>query len=171
MVRSALAARGRGETDQKRDLGKILIVDDEASIRELISIALEPLGHDIIVASDGDEAVQMVTEHSPDLVVLDVMVPKMDGWAVMRQLRVIGLKSHTRVLMLTAKSGENDFLDGWNLGVDEYMTKPFDPDDLVEAAALTLRLSVAEIRARRLVELEKANLLSRVESAFGEGPL
>lgn len=150
-------------------MGKILVVDDEAAIRQLIVFALEPLGHEVLQASNGAEAVEQVAEHSPDLVVLDVMMPKMDGWTVMRELRRRGLKSKTRVLMLTAKTGETDFLDGWNLGVDEYVTKPFDPDDLAEAVSLTLRMGQDQIRSRRLAELEKSNLLFRIESAFGEG--
>ncbi|MEO7803222.1 MAG: response regulator [Actinomycetota bacterium] len=150
-------------------MAKILVVDDDETIRQLICITLESLGHELNEAANGAEAITRVVELSPALVILDVMMPEMDGWAVMRELRKRGLKTRTRVLMLTASGRETDFVDGWKLGVDEYLTKPFDPDDLVKAVESTLSLTDADIRARKMRELEKANLLSRVESAFGEG--
>lgn len=148
---------------------KILVVEDEESIRRLVRMTLAALGHEVIEAADGEEAMELVREERPDLIVLDIMLPKLDGWGVLRELRRSGLRRKTRVLLLTAKSSETDFVMGWRLGVDEYMTKPFDPDELAMVVDQTLMMSAEAIREKRLEELEKANLLSRIESAFGEG--
>ena len=150
-------------------MARILVVDDEPAIRQLIVFTLDDLGHTVLEAANGEEAIAAVNEHHPDLLLLDVMMPKVDGWAVLRELRRTGLKRNTRVVLLTAKSGENDFVNGWKLGVDEYLTKPFDPDELAISVNEILLMSSEQIQQKRLDELEKSNLLSRIEAAFGEG--
>jgi len=150
-------------------MANILIVEDEPAIRQLISFTLTDLGHDVTEAANGQEAVEILKDARPDLIVLDVMMPRLDGWGVMRELRRTGAKRKVRVLMLTAKSGDRDFVSGWKLGVDEYLTKPFEPDDLALAVNETLLMTTEQIQERRLKELEKSNLLSRIETAFGEG--
>lgn len=149
-------------------VAKILVVDDEASIRELVSFTLEDLGHEVLQAKDGEDAVKKVAEEEPDLIVLDVMMPKLDGWGVLRELRRSKHRKQMRVVMLTAKSAENDFVLGWKLGVDDYLTKPFDPDELAIAVNETLMSSPEQLAQKRMRELDKSNLLSRIESAFGE---
>lgn len=149
-------------------MAKILVVDDEPSIRQLIVFTLREEGHELVEAVDGEQAVDLIEEHEPDLVVLDVMMPKLDGWGVMRELKRRGLKRSTRVLLLTAKTAESDFLNGWKLGVDEYLTKPFDPDVLAETVYETLTMTNEQIQQKRMEELEKSNLLSKIESLFGE---
>jgi DNA-binding response OmpR family regulator len=145
------------------------VVDDESAIRDLVVFFLKDAGYETVEASDGEEGVAKVKEESPDVIVLDVMMPKLDGWGVLSELRRLGLKRNSRVIMLTAKTLESDFLTGWKLGVDDYLTKPFEPEDLIGAIEGALKMSPDEIRTKRMIELEKANLLSRIESAFGEG--
>ena len=150
-------------------MAKVLVADDESSIRKLIMFTLEDAGHDVYEASDGEDAIAKAESIAPDLIVLDVMMPKHDGWEVLRELRRRGIRRHMRVIMLTAKSAERDFVTGWKLGIDDYMTKPFEPDELALIVNETLMMSSEQIQERRKSELEKANLLSRIESAFGEG--
>lgn len=151
-------------------MADILIIDDDASVRDVVGTVLREQDHTVRMASRGEEALEMMGEGKvPDLIVLDLMMPGMDGWEVLRQLRRTGLKSRIRVLCLTGKTSERDYLQGWKLGVDDYLTKPFDPDDLLQAASQTLSMTSEQLQQRRAEELEKANLLSRIESAFGEG--
>jgi DNA-binding response OmpR family regulator len=100
----------------------VLVADDEASIRQVLSNELTRAGFDVVTASDGEESLEAFTTHAPALVVLDVSMPKVDGWEVLRELRQI---SEVPVLMLTAHSLESDQLTGFGLGADDYVTKPF----------------------------------------------
>jgi two-component system alkaline phosphatase synthesis response regulator PhoP len=147
---------------------KILVVDDDESVRKLVTFTLSDLGHEIVEAADGEEAVKVAVREKPDLIVLDIMMPGMDGLQVLRELRRIGVKRDTRVMLLTAKSQEVDFALGYNLGADDYLTKPFDPDELALQVTETLMLTPDQLQQRREEEIERAQLLSRVESAFGE---
>jgi DNA-binding response OmpR family regulator len=123
--------------------GKILIVDDEAFIRLLIEEALEDLqqtqGFDIFTASDGEEGFSIIRAEIPDLVFLDVMMPKMNGFDVCRKVRSELRGESIFLVMLTAKGQEEDRLLGESVGVDHFMTKPFDPDEIVEIAGQVLR--------------------------------
>lgn len=116
---------------------KILIVDDEAHIRALLEQTLEDLeeaGVELLTADDGEEAVRVIDEQRPDLVFLDVMMPKMNGYDVCRTVRTdLGLHEMT-IVMLTAKGQEADRDRGNEVGADHYSTKPFDPDELREFA-------------------------------------
>lgn len=107
---------------------KILIADDEELLRQLICDFLKPEGYTVIQAADGKEAIARFAETNPDLVVLDVMMPGYDGWTVCRHIRQT---ANTPIIMLTAKSEELDQLLGFDLGVDEYITKPFSPKVLL----------------------------------------
>lgn len=149
-------------------MAKILVVDDDESIRKLVSFTLSELGHDVAEAADGQEAVNSIRDDEPNLMVLDVMMPGMDGLAVLRELRRNGLKRNTRVVLLTAKAQESDFVAGYNLGADDYLTKPFDPDELALQVTETLMLSAEQLQQKKDEEVEKAALLSRIESAFGD---
>lgn len=100
----------------------ILVADDEASIRQVLSNELIKAGFEVVAVSDGEEALEAFTTHVPNLVVLDVGMPRVDGWDVLRELRQI---SEVPVLMLTAHSLESDQLTGFGLGADDYVTKPF----------------------------------------------
>ena len=126
---------------------KILIVDDEAHIRALLEQTLEELeddGVELLTASDGEAALAIVADERPDLVFLDVMMPKMNGYEVCRAVRSdLGLSDVT-VVLLTAKGQDADREQGLAVGADEFRTKPFDPDELIALARA--RLGVDEDR-------------------------
>lgn len=149
-------------------MAKILVVDDDESIRRLVSFTLTDLGHEVVEAANGTEAISAVRNTEPVLIVLDVMMPGMDGLEVLKELRRLGLKRNMRVVLLTAKTQETDFVAGYNLGADDYLTKPFDPDELALQVTETLMLSPEQLRRKKEEEIEKATLLSRIESAFGD---
>ncbi|PTX63223.1 two-component system alkaline phosphatase synthesis response regulator PhoP [Melghirimyces profundicolus] len=108
---------------------KVLVVDDETSIVKLVQFNLEKEGYQVEVATDGEMALEKVKNENPDLLVLDLMLPKMDGLEVCKQVR--RENRHLPILMLTAKTEEFDKVLGLELGADDYMTKPFSPRELV----------------------------------------
>ncbi|MBD0408206.1 response regulator transcription factor [Bacillus siamensis] len=116
---------------------KILVVDDEQSIVTLLQYNLERSGYDVITASDGEEALEQAEKENPDLIVLDVMLPKVDGIDVCKQLRQ--QKMMVPILMLTAKDEEFDKVLGLELGADDYMTKPFSPREVTARVKAILR--------------------------------
>ena len=107
---------------------KILIADDEQLMRQLVIDFLRPEGYEILEASDGKEALEIYDKEHPDLILLDVMMPGYDGWTVCREIR---RESTVPIMMLTAKGEEIDQLFAYDLGADEYITKPFSPKILV----------------------------------------
>ena len=118
---------------------KILVVDDEARMRKLVKDFLSVKGYKVIEAADGEEAIDIFMEQKDiKLVLLDVMMPKMDGFETLKLIRQY---SNIPVIMLTARSEERDELQGFNLGVDEYITKPFSPKILVARVEAILRRS------------------------------
>jgi two-component system alkaline phosphatase synthesis response regulator PhoP/two-component system response regulator VicR len=110
---------------------KILAVDDEKHIVRLVQVNLERAGYEVVTAHDGKEALQKVEEENPDLVVLDVMMPYMDGFEVLQNLRRNPSTRDIPVIMLTAKAQDADVFKGWQSGVDCYLTKPFNPMELL----------------------------------------
>jgi len=114
----------------------ILLVDDEAHIIELARLYLEQSGYHVIAARDGASALERVWSDSPDLIVLDLMLPEVDGWEVCKRVRA---KSETPILMLTARDDDIDKIVGLELGADDYMTKPFNPRELVARIKAILR--------------------------------
>ncbi len=110
---------------------KILAVDDEKHIVRLVQVNLERQGYEVVTAFDGKEALQKVQEENPDLVVLDVMMPYMDGFEVLQNLRRNPATRDIPVIMLTAKAQDADVFKGWQSGVDLYLTKPFNPMELL----------------------------------------
>ena len=112
--------------------GKVLVVDDSPTIVEMVKLILENAGHEVIIASDGIEALNMARSESPDLIILDVMLPKMQGYQVCRLLKFDENYRDIPIIMYTAK-GQNESKDtGMKTGADEYLVKPVDPDVLVE---------------------------------------
>ena len=107
---------------------KILVVDDDRNICELLKLYLENDGYTVFVANDGQEAVEMFQSKAPELVLLDIMLPKMDGWQVCREIRKT---SNTPIIMLTAKGETFDKVLGLELGADDYVTKPFDAKEVM----------------------------------------
>lgn len=126
---------------------RILIVDDEPDILLMLRVNLEAEGYETLLASDGATALRRVDEEKPDLVLLDIMMPIVDGWGVLDE--VGGSDSGPRVIMLSAKAGEDDVLRAWRNGADEYVTKPFDPDRLMVLVSEVLERSADDRRARR----------------------
>lgn len=116
---------------------QLLVVDDEPNIRELLSTSLRFAGFNVVAASNGKEALVAAEEHSPDLAVLDVMLPDMDGFAVTQRLRAAG--KHFPVLFLTARDDTDDKVTGLTVGGDDYVTKPFSLDEVVARIRAVLR--------------------------------
>src|SRR5438270_3712183 len=110
---------------------KILAVDDERHIVRLVEVNLARAGYQVVTAFDGREALQKVEAEKPDLVVLDVMMPFMDGFEVLRNLKANPETADIPVIMLTAKAQDADVFRGWQSGVDCYLTKPFNPMELL----------------------------------------
>jgi len=114
------------------DAKKILIVDDEADLVETIRFPLEKEGYTVLVSYNGEDALNQARKENPDLIVLDVMLPKLDGYKVCRLLKFDERYKHIPILILTAKTQEKDKIIGMEIGADEYITKPFDIGALME---------------------------------------
>jgi two-component system alkaline phosphatase synthesis response regulator PhoP/two-component system response regulator VicR len=110
---------------------KILAVDDERHIVRLVQVNLERQGYQVVTAFDGKEALEKVESEKPDLIVLDVMMPYMDGFEVLKNLKKNAETRDIPVIMLTAKAQDADVFRGWQSGVDCYLTKPFNPMELI----------------------------------------
>ncbi len=127
---------------------KILVVDDESRMRKLVKDFLVKSNYDVLEAEDGEQAVDLFfREKGISLVVLDVMMPRMDGWQVCKEIRAY---SQVPIIMLTARGDEQDELQGFKLGVDEYISKPFSPKILVARIEAVLRRAQADTQEGRL---------------------
>ena len=124
---------------------KILVVDDESRMRKLIKDFLMQKGYSILEAADGEEALKVFEENESkiNLILLDVMMPKLDGWSVLRQIRQT---SKVPIIMLTARGEEQDELFGFELGVDEYISKPFSPKILVARVEAILKRTMGDTK-------------------------
>ncbi|HEY0605787.1 MAG TPA: response regulator transcription factor [Herpetosiphonaceae bacterium] len=118
------------------NMATILVVDDEPNIREVVGLYLRRDGHTVVVAADGDEALRLNGMHQPDLVVLDLMLPKLNGLEVCRRIQA---ERRVPLIMLTAKGEEEDRIIGLGVGADDYVTKPFSPRELAARVAAVLR--------------------------------
>jgi two-component system, OmpR family, response regulator len=131
---------------------KILIVDDDAHIRELINLLLRKEGFDLYEASDGLQALKVMEKAKIDLAVIDIMMPNMDGWQLCKQLREF---SDIPILMLTAKGETTQKVKGFGLGADDYLVKPFEPIELVlRIKALLKRYKITISQTLNIVELK-----------------
>lgn len=147
-------------------MAQILVVEDDDEIRGLIVRILSMGGYEVAEAASGTQALAKLKEKGFDLVVLDLMLGSTSGWDILEEAGRTDLRGKFRVVMLTARNSERDFLHGWRSGVDQYVTKPFDPETLLDTVREILRQSPEELAERRKEELEKAELLYRLESAF-----
>ncbi len=138
---------------------KVLVVEDEQPVRKLIDINLKLESYDVITAADGFEAMQQLDQGMPDLVILDIMLPGLDGWEVLKRLRQDTRFRDTPVVVLTALVQDADIIQGWQLGADEYITKPFSPVALVKTVQMVLDRTPEERRSRREREIVRAQLL------------
>ena len=117
---------------------KILVVDDEKKIVDILKAYLERDGYQVIAAYDGRSALELARRYSPDLIILDLMLPEVSGWDVCRELRK---ESDVPVIMLTARDDTTDKIIGLELGADDYVTKPFDPKEIISRVRAVLRRS------------------------------
>lgn len=117
-------------------IGKIMVVDDDRNICELLRLYLEKEGYMVVIANDGEEALAKFTIENPDLMLLDIMMPKLDGWQVCREIRK---KSNVPIIMITAKGETFDKVLGLELGSDDYVVKPFDPKEIVARIKAIMR--------------------------------
>jgi two-component system, OmpR family, response regulator len=124
---------------------RLLVVDDEPNIRELLSASLRYAGFEVATAADGQQALALADSFRPDLLVLDVMMPGLDGFGVVRRLRQAG--RHTPVLFLTARDAAEDKVSGLTLGGDDYVTKPFSLDEVLARIRAVLRRSAGAQKA------------------------
>lgn len=152
---------------------KILVVDDDRNINELLRLYLEKEGYSVASTYDGVDAVKKFEDHKPDLVLLDVMLPGMDGWQVCREIRK---KSEKPVIMITAKGETFDKVLGLELGADDYIVKPFDAKEVVARIKAVLRRysgaeneEVKEVRYDNLV-VNLTNYELRVEGKLVDAP-
>ncbi|MFH1020908.1 MAG: response regulator, partial [Pseudomonadota bacterium] len=138
---------------------KILIVDDTADTVELLRKRFRAEGYDTMEAFDGEEALAKIAENRPDLVILDVMMPKLDGFGVCKRLREDPATRHLPVLMLTAKSETPDKVRGLDIGADDYITKPFDYKELAARVRSLLSKKTAN---KEMAEKEKSEALDHM---------
>lgn len=149
---------------------KVLVVDDDVKTVELVKLYLNRDGYRVFTASDGAEALRLARESHPDLIVLDLMLPVMDGLEVCRTLRA---ESEVPIIMLTAMTTEEDRLTGLDLGADDYVTKPFSPKELAARVRAVLR-RIPEELLRGPTEIEIGDLklnFAKHEAMLGDKPL
>lgn len=131
----------------------ILVADDEKTVREVVAKYLEKNGYRVVQAERGPQVIDLFYEHAPDLIVLDVMLPGLDGFTIIRSLRdpievpPMGVNPNVPIIMLTARTGEDDRIVGFELGADDYVTKPFSPQELVMRVKAVLRRSASDENA------------------------
>jgi len=113
-------------------LGRVLVVDDDDVIRQLITVNLELEGFEVATAVDGQDCLDKVKGVQPDVITLDIMMPRLDGWEAASRLRADPDTGDIKVVLLSARAQEADLARGSRIGVDAYLTKPFDPDELIE---------------------------------------
>lgn len=146
---------------------KILVVDDDTSINELIKINLELQGYEVIQAFNGIEGFAKAKQETPSLVVLDVMMPEVDGYTVAQRIRQCSEIAETPIIMLTALSELNDKVNGFNIGVDDYLTKPFEIDELIVRVRALLKRTKQipkSIAVRELLTYKEITLLPETYS-------
>lgn len=122
-------------------MAKILVIDDDKAINELIKINLELNGYDVVQSFNGTEGFALAKQEYPELIILDVMMPEVDGFTVAQRIRQCFETADIPILMLTALSELNDKVNGFNIGVDDYLTKPFEIDELVVRVRALLKRS------------------------------
>lgn len=137
----------------------VLVVDDEADVLLLCRVNLEFEGYRVIEATDGQEALDRLAEEVPDVVLLDVMLPKVNGWEVLERIKADPRTHDVPVVMLTARVQDEDQVRGWTAGASEYVTKPFSPLSLSQVVHDVLVTDPQEEERRRRLVLDKLRLL------------
>ena len=147
-------------------VSKILVVDDDLAILELIKINLQLIGHDVICADDGIKGFALVKQESPDLVILDVMMPKVDGFTVANRIRNNETSKDTPILMLTALGMMQDKAKGFDAGVDDYLVKPFELDELKLRTRALLRRTKSLPESLGRVEIQTVGDITLIPENF-----
>jgi DNA-binding response OmpR family regulator len=146
--------------------GRVLVVDDEEGIRVLCRVNLELGGFEVLEAADGVEAMEKARSEHPDLVFLDLMMPRMDGWEVLEQLKSEPATASIPVVVLTARTSEEDQMRGWGEGILEYLAKPFNPQRLVEWAEQAMQPRTPDASDRRKERaLEQLRLMKKLRES------
>ncbi|MBW3587996.1 MAG: response regulator transcription factor [Actinobacteria bacterium] len=130
-------------------MARILVVDDEPAILQMLKMNLEMEGYEAILAGDGETAIKRIEFEQPDIVLLDIMMPALDGWQVLQRLQEMSLSKPPKVLVVTAKGGEHDVSKVFELGAVDYIAKPFDVEDLLERVKKVLARTEIETEERR----------------------
>ncbi len=134
-----MTAKRTAAAPSVRDQGRVLVIEDEKNIAELVRYNLEREGFQVVVAQNGEEGLRLVEQHHPDLVLLDLLLPRLDGLEVCRRLRQNDATRLLPIIILTAKASEADKVSGLELGADDYVTKPFSPRELIARIRVALR--------------------------------
>jgi len=145
---------------------RVLVIEDEDSIRRLIRAALGTEGYQVTETAHGEEGVALLEQESFDLVILDIQLPGISGWDVLETMRARGLRDQVRVVMLTAQSQEREILRGWRMGVDHYCLKPFEPEEFLATVDHVLSASSEQLERDRQQQLQRTQLLHLVDSVF-----
>jgi DNA-binding response OmpR family regulator len=138
---------------------KILVVDDDPTMVKLINVNLKLNNYSVVEATSGEQALDVLSAEPLDLVVLDIMMPGVDGWEVLKRIRGNKETQEMPVILVTAKTQDSDVIRGWELGADEYVIKPFNPLLLVEVIKMVLDRSYDERLERRQKQKEKLEVL------------
>lgn len=134
---------------------QILVIEDEPSVGEVVSLYLRRAEYDVVVARDGRDALDVLDNQFPQLIILDLMLPEVDGWEVLQWVRA---RSNVPIIVLTARRDESDRIAGLDMGADDYITKPFSPQELVSRVRAVLRRGRTELPANQLLPLDYADL-------------
>ena len=150
-------------------MANVHISDDEPDMRHLVAFLCAEMGHEVTVSIDGRDAIQAMLASPPELLILDLMMPDMDGYAVLGEMHEYQLLDSTKVLVLSARSHEDDRRLAFELGADEYVTKPWESGELKAVISSLLEQSKEELRLRREDLKDKARLLAQLETAIEQG--
>jgi DNA-binding response OmpR family regulator len=145
-----------------------MVVEDERTVQVLMQDLLETWGHDVQAASTGDQAIALLSAGEYDLIVLDIMLGGISGYDVLDEMSRLGVRERTRVVVVTGRATEWDYLLGWMRGADDYLPKPFDPVRLQKAIEDMLSATPEDLAERRREELERSQDMFNLESTFGE---
>ncbi|MCD8509854.1 MAG: response regulator transcription factor [Bacillus sp. (in: Bacteria)] len=134
---------------------KVLIVEDDPNITELVSMYMDKLGFELLVADDGEAGLDLYYKERPDCIILDLMLPSIDGWEICKTIRIED--KDTPIIMLTGKGQSYDIIKGLEIGADDYIVKPFDPNELSARVKAALRRTV--LKEEGMESLQFSNLL------------
>jgi CheY-like chemotaxis protein len=149
-------------------MARIYIAEDDSDIRQIISFCFLDDGHEVSALKDGEAAWEQLLSHTPDLLILDLMMPGMDGLEILASMNSWGIRDATRVVVVTAKASDAVQDEVRNAGADRMITKPFDPDRLTEIAKEVLATPLEDLAIEREARRDKTDLLSQLETLLGD---